>query len=515
MMAPLFIFALIAFYGMAIDSARLFQMRNRIQRAVDAGAVAGSRLIGTTDANKALALAQALTEDNLHQMGYQVGTDPGQISVNVKWNDLPIGTTQLGSEIMVSASVNMKNTFLSTIKGFSESTQLATSAVAATKVSVVCLVVDMSGSMGRSMSQWGPLKIDEAKEAVNSFLDIFKEGEDWIGIVAFNTEAQVVGEISPYFLKYKPNVNSLSPVQNTNIDAGIRECYNQLRKVDSSVAVSSNRAIILITDGAPTKSCVPYGSGTTHLSDIKGNPINCELDGSGGGDTDEKRHYDRAIKTADYIRQQMEGITIHTIGIGALPVDGAIELLGSDKFKKCDSLDTQCTFTCPVDLSLYVGGNQKCIEQRRINKELIDITNVVYGPPGLNNINFVLDSPTSLAMAKDIMTQVELTDAYQMIRDSDNTMKSTFLRRVALSAPPNNHEPVNYFDCSSDAYIRGHLTKPTNHPTNDCGPVPTYQQYISANPKSAEGRFIPTNDPTRLKDILIDLGIRMRARLVH
>ena len=196
--------------------------------------------------------------------------------------------------------------------------------VAVTRRSVICLALDYSQSMDDPLSD-GTKKIDALKVATQNFLNLFEEKLDYIGYVYFNGKAQ---DQNPHpivsdFLKYRDNFDPTIPTislpddpysgpdmvlsPGTNQEDGLKKCRDEMLKVPEPILASSTLSVILVTDGAPTRSCDPNDD---YLS------VNCNMR-KYASDDEKELLMDRAIRIADDIRiRDNLGINVHTIGIG-------------------------------------------------------------------------------------------------------------------------------------------------------------------------------------------------------
>jgi hypothetical protein len=312
-----FLVALTAILGLAIDGSRAYHTKLRIQRAVDAGAVAGSKLIATDNSDNALGLAQEFSHDSLSFMGYNRNAS----EVNAIYLDPPGNT-----EIEVIGSITIPNYFLSMLPGFPDTTRVRARGVATTKRSVICIILDTSGSMS-GFTNSGKSKIEDARNAIVSFFNLFEENLDYIGVVRFSNNATELVPISDEFKQYEDEVLAVTEGGLTNTEDSLKECREQILSVPSNILASANKSIILMTDGAPTKSC-------SNEADFMIRDCNETPDSENPG----KKHYDRALRLADSIRNLPGlGIAVHSIGIGRYMGAGGLsaeELERRDAYQK-------------------------------------------------------------------------------------------------------------------------------------------------------------------------------------
>ncbi|WP_029273647.1 T9SS C-terminal target domain-containing protein [Flavobacterium sp. KJJ] len=129
-----------------------------------------------------------------------------------------------------------------------------------TRNSDVILAIDISGSMGNTIS--GDLKtsMDYAKSAAIAFIDQAKiNPQNRIAIVAYSTTASL--KIGLTYLNaagvtaVKNQINSLQATNSTNIYAGILKSETEL-ETNGRFDCSTARSIILLTDGVTNKTGV-------------------------------------------------------------------------------------------------------------------------------------------------------------------------------------------------------------------------------------------------------------------
>ncbi len=110
----------------------------------------------------------------------------------------------------------------------------------------IVIVIDISGSTGKSVDKnAGPTKVDVEKALALSILGHVK-GEDYVGIVAFNTDPYVVAPLAPLKQNYdtlKDRVERLQFGGGTDMTVGIEKAQELLLRAQGS------RNIIIISDG--------------------------------------------------------------------------------------------------------------------------------------------------------------------------------------------------------------------------------------------------------------------------
>ena len=268
---------LLAVAGLGFDLANIYYQRLLIQKAADAGIVAGLGYRvdagpGATAADvnaKALQIARLnmlLIYDDTYLSNYvtfavnYVPTGPGaadSISVTITNNKvglflldkLPLGTSSLG---------------------FQQFTAQATGHLSAARVA---MLLDLSGSMccnaagtGNCMATGGPgcavapnRKSDRLKDAAVTFLGKFKDGFDSISLVPYNITAKVTRSITSSYDKaaWTADVNALAntPVSDTNPSDALIRAYQDAQL--SGWLGTKDMSWVFFTDGRrlPGASC--------------------------------------------------------------------------------------------------------------------------------------------------------------------------------------------------------------------------------------------------------------------
>jgi Flp pilus assembly protein TadG len=414
-MAGLLIVACIAVYGLAIDLTRVYITKNRLQRAVDAGAVSGSRLIGTGSNAMTLDIARDFALQTIRLTGHETEN----LNVESRWQD---GEKQ--TEVFVSASVTIPNIFLRFIPSFPKVSTVSADSVATTKMTIICLLVDVSNSTKDISSSNGRSKNEDIKASVKEFLNLFQEENDYIGIVTFATDIITTLPMTTQFREYLDDVDTMNyqppDTGSTNTEFGLKKCREELFSLPAEILETANKSVVIITDGAPTVSC-------DNENEYQENE--CEITKSSG----EKIPYDRAIRIADDIRSADNlGIAVSAVVVGEFTGNKSMD---AEELERVDA---------------YQG---------LWNSYLID-------PNG--------------SSAEDKITPV----------------KTNFLRRLVNVPPLNGVEPVNYFE--------GGETFETQN----------FNDYNAANPGVRQGLFYYTDDTSELSDIIRQIGLSMKGRLI-
>lgn len=267
-------FAILTILGLAIDVGNLTLHQLRLQRAADAAATGGAFRLGQLNSSAVRTVARNILEDNLRQT--KVAFNSGDIQVNVRSED-----------VTIDAVTDVPLLILSAIPGFGDRESVAASAQAQRVRIIVCLAVDVSGSMAGT-------KIENLKSAAKSFVNQFSETDDQIALVSYSTRGTVRKPMQNAFVKRDLNaiIDGLSAGGFTNISEGVRLCGNE---IDLAYNPSTARkALVVISDGAPTTN----GSGSC-----------------GNGSYPCAGLYTDAIQESDTVRQRSKP-TFYAIGLG-------------------------------------------------------------------------------------------------------------------------------------------------------------------------------------------------------
>jgi Flp pilus assembly protein TadG len=277
--------------GLAIDGGRAYLVRLKISSAVDGGALAAGRLLGTgTGASQQLANAQATAAQfvkanfpsNFFGASIAAGSpsvcvDPGTDSSDPchVGNGGTVNTYKVRT-VSVTASATM-NTFFMGILGMPKVTVSATGLAQRRDVRVV-LVIDRSSSMAgyfTGINQTPPSIQDMALQFVNSFSGSSDfGGRDQVGLVVFGGSgivaypARSIANDYTNYTTYKPPDNNFKTNSSGNIPGYIAEiqsgsntgtaealylAYMALRAdaaTNTSLGSQLN-VIVLLTDGLP------------------------------------------------------------------------------------------------------------------------------------------------------------------------------------------------------------------------------------------------------------------------
>lgn len=122
------------------------------------------------------------------------------------------------------------------------------------RIADIVLVIDTSTSMAVPTTAGGIEKIEAARRAAESFLDLMDLKHDHVAIVTFNDSAKLRVGLTGDGAALRGALADLPLAQGTRIDAGLDAARLELR--GGSRRPEARGVVILMTDGQPTRSSV-------------------------------------------------------------------------------------------------------------------------------------------------------------------------------------------------------------------------------------------------------------------
>jgi Mg-chelatase subunit ChlD len=243
-------FLLIPIIGTCIDGAVLYWVKARLSAAVDASALATARSLNVGQ-------TVAAQECNATQLGanYFNANFPAGVMRTTLVGTQDLSTCPGNTRIVINeTAVHMRTvtvtvsvtvpTFFMRILGFNNSTVAATGQ-AARRDSNIMLVLDRSNSMNNSSGSCSALAADAL-----TFVNQFVEGRDQVGLVTFQTGANVDFEPSLTFKSaLTTKLNSMRCGGDTSTAQGLHLAYDRIKNTINQPGALN--VILLFTDGQP------------------------------------------------------------------------------------------------------------------------------------------------------------------------------------------------------------------------------------------------------------------------
>jgi len=250
------ILLLIPMVGLAIDFSVLYYMKDRIQQAVDAGAIgAGNEVQRSTDVTNPATnatLVNAVTR-----------------FFNANMTPVPWASTQINFTATVTQDTNTKIRNIHVLATYAvpalflrvlgiKATAVSAEAYAHLRFVNLMLVVDRSGSVARTGSGTqtnqqiieGDLKEFVAAPATSIFVD----GRDVVGMVTFGGNYSLDYSPTTHFQTGSPAISAaingiFFDNNSTNTGEGLYQAWYQIAQLNQTGALN---VILLITDGRPS-----------------------------------------------------------------------------------------------------------------------------------------------------------------------------------------------------------------------------------------------------------------------
>lgn len=239
----IFFMGILVMGGFAVDTANVFLIKSKSQRAADASTMAAITRYaqGLTDEETLETAAEEIARYNLNEMGLE------DAEIDSIQADLTVDENRVAT-ITLQAVVNVNTFFMRFIPGADLATIDVTVGASSRRLpAIISLVLDTSHSMICTGSC--PEKLQALKDAANAFVDTFEDDLDEISLIHFNYRAWVLQPMAPVNKANLHNmINNLSASGHTNIAHGVTLGRQQIESVNNPEAV---RAIVLFTDGAP------------------------------------------------------------------------------------------------------------------------------------------------------------------------------------------------------------------------------------------------------------------------
>ena len=250
---------LIPVVGLAIDFSVLYNVKGRLQSAVDAAAIAAGytmqRSTNLSDPTQVAAIqATATRYFNANYPAHYWGSTQVSYSATPAQN----ATTKVRT-IQVLAEETVPMLFMRVL-GINNS-QVAALGTVTVRYTNIIIVVDRSGSITSENNDGVPV-INAIVNTLSTFVansatSTFVDGRDVVGLITFGGTWNLDFAPSTYFQSGSPNIGSaITNLQNnefgnsgTNTAEGLYQAWYQLRQLNQPGALN---VILLLTDGRPS-----------------------------------------------------------------------------------------------------------------------------------------------------------------------------------------------------------------------------------------------------------------------
>jgi len=132
----------------------------------------------------------------------------------------------------------------------------------------VMLVIDASTSMDQQAGE--ATKLQAAKHAALTFVDMLQLGYDYAGVVAFNNTAHLLSPLTADGGALRDSIARIETARGTRIDLAIESASAALREGSVAVGQGNNRVMVLLTDGRPDAGTAPLALATANEAKADG-----------------------------------------------------------------------------------------------------------------------------------------------------------------------------------------------------------------------------------------------------
>jgi Flp pilus assembly protein TadG len=244
-------FLLLPMAGLAVDFGMLYNVKARLQTAVDAAAIgAGYMLHASTDISNPTQLAAI---EAAAQAYFNANFPAHYFGSTVLSYGAVVATTASGKTITVNASATVPLLLLRVL-GIQASTVGAT-AVSNVRYIAMMIVVDRSGSVVGEPGAQSEITTTLQSFVGNSLTSTVVDGVDTVGMVSFGASWKLDYAPNLHFQTATPNIGTaishidFAGTNSTNTAEGLYQAWTQLYSMNLP---GSLNVILLLTDGRPS-----------------------------------------------------------------------------------------------------------------------------------------------------------------------------------------------------------------------------------------------------------------------
>jgi Flp pilus assembly protein TadG len=238
--------------GLAVDFGMLYNVKARLQTAVDAAAIgAGYMLHASTNISNPTQLAAI---EASAQAYFNANFPPKYFGSTVVSYSAVVATTASGKTITVNASATVPMLLLRVL-GIQAST-VGALAVSNVRYIAMMIVVDRSGSVQSEPGAESEITTTLQQFVGSSLTSTVVDGVDTVGMVSFGASWKLDYAPNLHFQTATPNIaTAISDIyfgpSSTNTAEGLYQAWTQLYSTSMNLPGSLN-VILLLTDGRPS-----------------------------------------------------------------------------------------------------------------------------------------------------------------------------------------------------------------------------------------------------------------------